>query len=212
MNTKVADYVVVGVAGVGITAVVGACLYGTLSNRQATGEQKLQNDIRNSIRLQQQHVSSPERKWHECLDIPNLSGDQTLFNAVDSLSVFWYSDRNAFLRIVQAIEDFYAMYNSVGQDNNDGSPGGVHASLGTRDSVHDPSGTPTGGVLASLGTIGLGSQYQLIILNLVGRFEESVRRHYREDERIMYEFKVRSQTVLQICDSYNVNIIRETKK
>lgn len=190
MNTKITDAVALGFAGIGITTVIGVCAYDVFRQKNNTpapaedNTEQIQNNIRNSMNVTPklgQKTPPREPHWSDYLSIPNLREDSALYNSVDALSVFWYCDTNAFLNIVRTIEEYYAMYNAI-----------------------------SGGMKLE-GAIGVGSQYLLNILNLVGRFEESVRAKYRNDPKIMKQFEIRSQTVLQICDSYNVNIIRDSK-
>jgi hypothetical protein len=172
--------ILVGVAGAGIAVAVGYRIY---QAKCAT-----QNQTPPPTTMTKAPTSTPHPRtstifnWKERYQVKYIPMvEKVLYNSVDSLSVYGHSAPEIFLDLVYYVDQYCLLY------------------LNSQMTPHDPY------------WITKSARLQTSLFNAVGLLESRVQMEYPLGQKgqLMLDFSERSQMIINILNSYHVNIIRQ---
>lgn len=124
--------------------------------------------------------------WLKDMNVQYIPKDTTLLNALDSLAVYRYVDNIQFSKIINEIEQFYAMFAYV---------------MSSKTGRENPK------------IIAHGAQYILNIRYHMQALKRLVLEKYPNHQRDLLDRRMdnRIQQVEAVCNSYYLNFIKEAK-
>lgn len=171
--------ILVGIAGAGLAAILGCGIYYSKKSKEY-------QSFPTQSKLPLTDVRSTEGDlfdWKNKYNVKYITMvDTVLYNTVDSLSLYGYSNPDVFLDLVHCVEQYSLIY------------------LNSQQTPKNPE------------WINMSSQMQTKLFNIVGELEKCIKQHYTArngTNNTMNNFSERSQVLINLINSYHVNIIRQ---